>query len=71
MKIGCKKISPIAKPIPLPNALASLTLYIMLMNASTILISETMSRIVALVPLESVIPLATEEMIHRMKTSQK
>ncbi len=36
MKIGCKKIRPMANPVPLPKALASLTLYIMLIMASMI-----------------------------------
>ena len=41
MLLGGKKISPMANPVPLPKALASLMLYIMLMTTSMILISMT------------------------------
>ena len=36
-KIGCNKISPIAKPMPCPKALDSLIQYMILMTAITIL----------------------------------
>ena len=48
MKIGCKKIRPMANPVPLPKALASLTLYIMLIMASMILISTMIMEIIKL-----------------------
>ena len=48
MKIGGKKIRPMANPVPLPKALASLTLYIMLIMASMILISTMIMEIIKL-----------------------
>ena len=41
MKIGDKKIRPIANPVPFPKALANYTLYMMLMITAMIRSRET------------------------------
>lgn len=70
MKIGCKKISPMANPVPLPKALASLTLYIMLIMASMILISTMIIEIIKL-SFVSRVPCKQEDTIPRTNVSQK
>ena len=70
MKIGCKKIRPMANPVLLPKALASLTLYIMLIMASMILISTMIMEIIKL-SFVSRVPCKQEDTIPRTNVSQK
>ena len=70
MKIGGKKIRPMANPVPLPKALASLTLYIMLIMASMILISTMIMEIIKL-SFVSRVPCQQEDTIPRTNVSQK
>jgi len=59
-----------ANPVPLPKALASLTLYIMLIMASMILISTMIMEIIKL-SFVSRVPCKQEDTIPRTNVSQK
>jgi hypothetical protein len=63
MKIGDKKIRPIANPVPFPKALANYTLYMMLMITAMIRSRETIARIIVLLPSGVARPLTQEATI--------
>ena len=63
MKIGDKKIRPIANPVPFPKALANFTLYMMLMIPAMIRSRETIARIIVLLPSGVTRPLTQEATI--------
>lgn len=63
MKIGDKKIRPIANPVPFPKALANFTLYMMLMISAMIRSRETIARIIVLLPFGVARPLTQESTI--------
>lgn len=63
MKIGDKKIRPIANPVPFPKALANFTLYMMLMISAMIRSRETIARIIVLLPFGVARPLTQEATI--------
>ena len=63
MKIGDKKIRPIANPVPFPKALANFTLYMILMISAMIRSRETIARIIVLLPFGVARPLTQEATI--------
>ena len=63
MKIGDKKIRPIANPVPFPKALANFTLYMMLMIPAMIRSRETIARIIVLLSSGVARPLTQEATI--------
>lgn len=63
MKIGDKKIRPIANPVPFLKALANFTLYMMLMISAMIRSRETIARIIVLLPFGVARPLTQEATI--------